>query len=48
MELENQKYYKTGENSIHDLEEYFDFLEDIEPASSNPKENKIIDKQFIL
>ena len=46
--MENQDYYKTEKNIIHDLDEYFDFLEDIEPACSNPQKNQIIDKQFIL
>ena len=46
--MENQDYLKTERNIIHSLEEYFDFLEDIEPACINPHENQIIDKQFTL
>jgi hypothetical protein len=46
--MENQDYLETEQNIIHSLEEYFDFLEGIEPACINPQENQIIDKQFIL
>ena len=46
--MENQDYLKTERNIIHSLEEYFDFLEDIEPACIDLRENQRINKQFIL
>jgi hypothetical protein len=39
---------ELDQDIVHNLEDYFDFLKDIEPASNLPEKRLIVDKQFTL
>ena len=45
---ERQDYIRTDKSTKRNVEEYFKFLSDIEPACVLPVKDRIADKQFTL